>query len=37
MKPIKKNKQEGAYECECCGARADKPQQCCGKPMKKKK
>jgi hypothetical protein len=24
------------YECEACGATSDKPNNCCGKPMKKK-
>jgi len=33
----KEDKQKDQYKCEPCGATADKPKDCCGKPMKKVK
>jgi hypothetical protein len=32
----KAKKQQPVYECETCGSTADKPQECCGQPMKRK-
>jgi hypothetical protein len=31
-----KVKKQAVYECETCGSTADKPQECCGQPMKRK-
>jgi hypothetical protein len=32
----KTKKQIAIYECETCGSVSDKPQECCGEPMKRK-
>jgi hypothetical protein len=32
---MKNKEKEETYECEECGATSDKPESCCGKPMKK--
>lgn len=35
-KPEKKKGGKEKYECESCGSKSDKSDECCGKPMKKK-
>ncbi len=32
----KTKRQIAIYECETCGSVSDKPQECCGEPMKRK-